>query len=126
MDRRFLSALIGVCALVFTPSPSSCPSAAEEVSKDACLECHGPYEKLASAAPNYVAPSGEKISPHHYVPHTSKEAKAIPECTNCHQVHPNPPTAADISAMAKPGVDWCYSTCHHENDFTPCTKCHSK
>jgi hypothetical protein len=106
--------------------PGVCDSPAAEVSKDMCLGCHGPFDKLATAAPGYVAPSGEKIRPHYFVPHTSKEIKAIPKCSNCHQSHPNPPTAADITAMGKPGVDWCYSTCHHENDFTPCTKCHKK
>jgi hypothetical protein len=126
MNPPFRLALIGLCALSLALGPGICCCIAEEVSKDACLECHGPFEKLATAPPSYVAPSGEKIRPHYYVPHTSKEAKAIPECTNCHQPHPTPPSAADIKAMPKPGVDWCYTTCHHENDFTPCTKCHSK
>ncbi len=94
------------------------------VSKDTCLDCHGPYDKLVAATSTYVAPSEEKITPHQYVPHASKEAKAILDCSNCHQSHPVPPTASDLAALPKPDVQWCYTTCHHENDFTPCKKCH--
>ena len=126
MKKRLRPVCIGVFVFSLALGPGVCGSPAAEVSKDMCLDCHGPFDKLVTAPPSYVAPSGEKITPHYYVPHTSKEAKAIPECSNCHQSHPTPPTAKDIAAMDKPGVDWCYSTCHHENDFTPCKKCHNK
>jgi len=126
MKKQFRSLWFTVFVATLVLGPAVCYSPAADVPKDECLGCHGPFDKLATAAPGYVAPSGEKIRPHYYVPHTSKEAKAVPECSNCHQSHPNPPTAADIKAMGKPGVDWCYSTCHHENDFVPCTKCHKK
>ena len=126
MKRRCQSVCIGVFVISLAMGAGICGSFAAEVSKDLCLDCHGPFDKLATAVPSYIAPSGEKIVPHYYVPHTSKEAKAIPECSNCHPSHPAPPTAADISAMGKPGVDWCYTACHHENDFTPCNKCHNK
>ena len=121
---RFLCIGVLICSLAL--GTWVCRSAAEEVTKDMCLGCHGPFDKLAGAAAKYEAPSGEKINPHQYVPHTSKEAKAIAECGNCHESHPTPPTAADIAKMGKPGVDWCYTTCHHQNDFAPCTKCHNK
>jgi hypothetical protein len=98
-------------------------SSTAETSKEACLKCHGPFEKLATANPNYGAPSGEKITPHMYVPHNSKEDKGIPQCTNCHQPHPVPPTAGGAT-LAKPDVQWCYGACHHENNFENCKKCH--
>jgi len=96
------------------------------VSKEVCLKCHGPYERLAGAPAAYAAPSGEKINPHVYVPHASKEAAAIPECTSCHQAHAVPPDAAQIKAQPKADVRWCYTACHHNNDFEPCTNCHKE
>jgi hypothetical protein len=106
-------------ALAQTAEPSG-----GEVPKETCLNCHGPFDKLAGAAPGYVAPSGEKVNPHVYVPHTSKEAKAVPECTNCHEPHAVPPKPADITAQPKPEVQWCYTACHHKNNFEPCKDCH--
>jgi hypothetical protein len=126
MKGGFRSVCIWVFALSLGLGPGVCGSTAAEVSNDMCLGCHGPFDKLVTVTLSSVAPSGEKISPHYYVPHTLKEAKAIPECSNCHPPHPTPPTAADITAMGKPSVDWCYTTCHHDNNFTPCNKCHNK
>jgi predicted CXXCH cytochrome family protein len=68
-------------------------------------------------------PTGQKMSPHRYEPHKSTAAKDIPECTNCHKPHPTPPTAADIAAMAKPDVGYCYG-CHHAG-VLECGTCHS-
>jgi hypothetical protein len=62
-------------------------------SRDVCLNCHGPFDKLAATNAKYQAPSGEKISPHRYVPHSAKDVKAIPGCSNCHEPHPVPLTA---------------------------------
>ncbi len=92
--------------------------------KEACLKCHGPYDKLAGAPAAYAAPSGEKINPHVYVPHSSKEAKAVPECTNCHQPHALPPNKAQIKSQPAPEVQWCFTACHHDNNFQPCQNCH--
>jgi hypothetical protein len=100
------------------------PASGNAVSKDACLECHGPFDKLAGVQAGYVAPSGEKINPHVYVPHTSREAKAVPECTNCHRPHGVPPKAGEIAALPKPDTQWCYTTCHHNNNFESCKHCH--
>ena len=100
---------------------SAAPAAA--VSKEACLNCHGPFDKLVANV-NYQAPSGEKITPHRYVPHSAKEAKAIPECSNCHEPHPVPPVASSVAALPKPDVQWCYTTCHHKNTFQLCKDCH--
>lgn len=93
-------------------------------SKEACLGCHGPYEKLASLPPTYLAPSGEKINPHMYVPHETKQAKAIPECTDCHDPHSLPPDSSQTPAVAPPQVLWCYTSCHHTNSFKACKDCH--
>jgi mono/diheme cytochrome c family protein len=100
------------------------PASGAAVPKDVCLGCHGPYDKLAGAPANYVASSEEKINPHAYVPHTSKEAKAIPECTNCHKPHGASPKPEEIVALPKPDVQWCYVTCHHQNTFERCKNCH--
>ena len=63
-----------------------------------CLDCHGPFDKLIKVSANYVAPSGEKISPHRYVPHDSKLEKDIPDCSHCH-------TAAFAFSLAGQGFD---------------------
>jgi len=96
---------------------------ANATSKEACLDCHGPFDKLVAAA-NYQAPSGEKITPHRYVPHGAREAKAIPECSNCHEPHPVPPPSTGFVSQSKPDVQWCYTACHHKNTFQPCKDCH--
>jgi len=85
-----------------------------------CLQCHGPFEKLASEPPNFTAPSGEKITPHRYVPHDLKE---IPDCLNCHHKHSENPTPAEIAALPKPNVKFCFE-CHHKENFTRCKDCH--
>ena len=107
-------------------TPAGAPQSAVPATatpKEACLNCHGPFDKLATANAKYVAPSGEKITPHRFVPHDSKDAKAIPGCDNCHATHPLPPTTAAIAALPKPDVQWCY-TCHHKNNFVSCKECH--
>ena len=110
------------------PEPRSTVLASGPVSKDSeneCLRCHGPFDKIIEASANYVAPSGEKTSPHRYVPHDSKKEEDIPECSHCHTAHPLDPMPAKGSIdLSKVGVQWCYDTCHHEKDFTPCKKCH--
>jgi len=89
-----------------------------------CLGCHGPFDQLIEAAAKYVAPSGEKTSPHRYVPHESKLEKDIPDCSQCHTAHPLSPLPAKGSLdLSKVSVEWCY-TCHHEKNFTSCKECH--
>ena len=105
-------------------SATTQPGAAAASGKDACLTCHGPFDKLIASSTTFVAPSGEKTSPHRFVPHDSKATSAVPECTNCHTAHPIPPTGkVDLSKVT---VDWCYTTCHHQNNFTPCVTCHKE
>jgi hypothetical protein len=57
----------------------------EEPAMEACLKCHGPYEKLAA--------KGEKLE---HNPHASHLGEL--ECSNCHHGH-------------KPSVDYC-ARCH--------------
>ena len=133
LKSLFLSLLAAMVILeVFagsTEAASAAPVAVPQTatpaaaSKEACLNCHGPFDKLATMPAKYVASSGEKITPHRFVPHNSKDAKAIPGCDNCHTTHPLPPTAAAIAALPKPDVQWCY-TCHHKNNFVSCKDCH--
>jgi hypothetical protein len=121
--------ILKVCAMpagaAAAPAGSSQTAAPPTAAaKDACLNCHGPFDKLAGASANYAAPSGEKIVPHRFVPHNSKDAKAIPGCNNCHEAHPLPPAANALAALSKPDVQWCYTACHHKNNFVLCKDCH--
>jgi hypothetical protein len=123
--------IIKVCAMpvgAATAAPSAtaqkAASPAAATSKDDCLNCHGPFDKLSATSAGYVAPSGEKISPHRFVPHNSKEVKAIPGCSNCHEPHPLPPKTPALAGLPKPDVQWCYTACHHKNNFVLCKDCH--
>lgn len=137
-DLRMLSVallLLAICfmvsnnvTLVTAASAAAAPSLqpiapAPARSWAACLACHGPFDKLAANA-NYHAPSGEKISPHRHVPHTSTGITSIPGCDNCHAPHPVPPSPAAVAALPKPDVQWCYTACHHKHTFQLCKDCH--
>jgi hypothetical protein len=104
--------------------------AAAPVASDAsneCLGCHGPFDKLSADTANYVAPNGEKSSPHRYVPHDSKAEEDIPDCTNCHPAHPLDPLPKKGSIdLSKVTIKWCYDACHHKKNFTSCKKCHDE
>lgn len=114
------STIAAATAASSEPSQPSAPTTA--TSKEVCLECHGPFDDLAKSTAGYVTPSGEKGTPHRYVPHEKKDPGAIPECSNCHEPHPVPPTSP--IAVPEAGVDWCYRACHHENNFKSCKECH--
>ena len=92
-------------------------STAAGSSKDVCLGCHGPFDKLTSATANYTFEGGEKTSPHRYVPHDSKD---IPECSGCHKPHPVPLTSKE--GLAKADAESCYK-CHHAR-VLQCGTCH--
>ena len=98
------------------PAAAPAPKAAAST-KDTCLGCHGPFDKLTAATADYAMPSGEKTSPHRYVPHKSKN---IPECGNCHKPHPVP--LASKAGLPKGETDYCY-TCHHQGGLE-CGTCH--
>ena len=108
-------------------SHAAAPAAeqAAKVPKSQCLSCHGPFDKIIESTSDYTALSGEKISPHRYVPHDSKKEDDIPECTNCHAAHPLDPLPEPGTVdLKKVDVQWCYTACHHEKNFTPCAQCH--
>lgn len=89
-----------------------------------CLSCHS-FDKLIESTAAFVAPSGEKTSPHRYVPHDSKKDEDIPECTHCHAAHSLDPLPAHGSIdLSKAGVQWCYDACHHEKTLETCKNCH--
>ena len=97
-----------------------------------CLKCHS-YDDVIAATASYATRRGEKVNPHRYVeagsmkehfgqPHQAIGTEHIPQCINCHTPHPIPPTGpVDRSRI---NVDWCYSSCHHQNDFMRCSMCH--
>jgi hypothetical protein len=93
-----------------------------KIGKDKCLGCHGPYnDKLANKAVQFKTAEGETVMPHQYVPHDEK--KDIPECTECHAPHTIP--LKDKSTVVKPAdLKWCYTYCHHKNNFQRCNECH--
>ncbi len=130
MERRFtlsllvlmLTLLPGAFAIMTSASPQE-NSKKEEPKAAAlkCLDCHGPFDKIAEATAYFQAPSGETVTPHRYVPHADK--KDIPECIECHRPHEVP--LKDKSSVVKPdNVDWCYSSCHHPRNLQPCNACH--
>jgi hypothetical protein len=139
MEYRLLSLFVVVacaagivgCKDVVETRPASASVASAPVkavadrAQNDCLSCHGPFDKLIADSSKYVAPSGEKTSPHRYVPHDSKLAKDIPECTQCHTAHSltSLPEKGSID-LSKVMVDSCYK-CHHEKNFKSCKECHS-
>ena len=103
------------------PAPTvAAPTNGAASSTDACLACHGPFDKLVAANTSYVWPNGDKQTPHRYVPHNSK---TVPDCSNCHASHRVPPSASDLAAMGKADPKWCF-TCHHTGDLK-CGTCHA-
>lgn len=129
MNRWFSPLFVFILALVFGMSALMLGAATQENapakkadSKAApkCLGCHGSFDKIAAATANYETPSGEKTSPHKYVPHEDK--KDIPECTNCHTPHPVPLQSKE--SVVKPNIEWCYTSCHHAQNLRPCKDCH--
>jgi hypothetical protein len=102
--------------------PASAPVMKKKERK--CLDCHDPFDKLIEASAGYIAPSGEKTSPHRYVPHDSKQPEDIPECIHCHAAHPlSPLPAKGAIDLSKVSVQWCYD-CHHDNTLKSCKECH--
>jgi predicted CXXCH cytochrome family protein len=123
MRKKILYILVyalGACGFCWDSAPTK---AAEKttVSKNVCLECHGPFEKLIAAGATFDAENGDKINPHRYVPHNRKDEKSIVECAKCHKAHSLSPISK--STIAKADEEWCYS-CHHKRDLSPCITCH--
>ena len=114
------TSILALTLLLMGASPATAASTEAGCSKNVCLGCHGPFDKLISATANYNGweISGQVASPHRYVPHASKD---IPECSNCHKPHPVPITSK--KELPKANGDWCY-TCHHVR-VLECGTCHS-
>ena len=111
---------IGTLSLATGAAPQDSAGEETKAAKPDCLACHGPFDKLAAATAAYETPSGEKTSPHKYIPHADK--KDIPDCTECHTPHPVP--IQDKTAVVKATVDYCYISCHHAHNFQVCSTCH--
>ncbi len=113
-----------VLALAFGMlAPATSPAPQDNSKKPAsttCLACHGSFDKLAASTADYETPSGEKTTPHKYIPHADK--KDITECTECHTPHPVP--IQDKTAVVKANIDYCYTSCHHVHNLQPCSTCH--
>jgi len=118
-----LAAALSVSQAAGPPAkPETAPAQIQPGDRDACLECHGPFDNLVAGPKNITAENGEKINPHRYVPHNRKDQKSIPVCVRCHKPHPLP--LASKADVPKPNIAWCY-TCHHAEEFTPCGSCHT-
>lgn len=94
----------------------------QKPAKTTCLACHGSFDKIAAATAGYETPSGEKTTPHRYIPHADKKDVNIPECTECHTPHPVP--LEDKSKVVKANIDYCFGSCHHARNLQPCSNCH--
>jgi cytochrome c553 len=118
-----------------TPVPDAAPAASapeKTPAKTVCLACHS-YDEVIAKTADHMMPGGDKISPHRYVdfragkdpalkPHRVTGVENIPECSNCHKGQPVPHTGpVDRSALK---VDFCYTSCHHQENFSPCSECH--
>ena len=114
-------ALIALLAFGTTGLATQDAKKPAKITKDQCLECHGPFEKVIQANAKFKVSEEETVNPHKYVPHDSQDA---PECTECHLV-PHAIPLQDKSAVEKPkDVDFCYAGCHHMRNFQPCNTCH--
>jgi hypothetical protein len=89
----------------------------------ACLACHGgSFETLVSKKPSFKAASGETVNPHRYIPHNEKKVESVPNCFDCHSMHPIPPK--EKIDLSKIKVDSCFLACHHAQSFERCDNCH--
>jgi len=113
----FSSFLLGIG---FWSSMAAEPAAKPSAGASECLSCHGPFDTLAANTGQYLMPSGEKTTPHRYVPH---DGTNVPACSLCHERHDLPFKGNDKAPKAN--VDFCYANCHHTSNFRPCKECHS-
>ncbi|HET7838809.1 MAG TPA: cytochrome c3 family protein [Rectinemataceae bacterium] len=113
---------IDVCLYCHSPQEgaSAIPPLPAKPSAAFCLGCHGPFEDVAKKSADFVTEDGEKVNPHVFVPHNSTK---IVNCIECHEPHELPATAATV--LSKPELQYCFS-CHHQQDFRPCSECHKE
>lgn len=96
-------------------------NAAEQMTKEKCLSCHGPFDKLI-AKNIQIEADPSPVNPHLYIPHTKDGAMdKIWECTMCHQAHSIPPKKDP--SREKATIEACYQ-CHHQYNFNRCDSCH--
>ncbi len=116
-----LALVFGTLSLATGAAPQdSAKKENAKVDKAKCLACHGSFDTLAEKTAQYATPSGEKTTPHRYIPHADK--KDIPDCTECHTPHPVP--IQDKEKVVKANVEYCYTICHHAHNFQVCSSCH--
>jgi len=129
--RTVLALALALGVSVWISAQTPVPGAAA-TSKTTCLGCHE-YDRVIAATAGHMMPGGDKLSPHRYVdaksikdpaatPHRVMGVENIPECTNCHTEHPVPYSGTLDRSTLK--VTWCYTTCHHQENFTRCSECH--
>ena len=89
--------------------------------KQDCLACHGPFDKLISK--NIAVEADPKpVNPHTSIPHTKTgKMDQIWECTMCHTPHAMP--VKKDPNREKANVEACYQ-CHHQYNFQRCDACH--
>lgn len=85
---------------------------------DFCYRCHEDRETLIAATANYATDAGITINPHERKVNKANfddphgEDATYPPCATCHSMHDD-----------SPGIEYCFS-CHHAENFDPCTTCH--
>jgi|WetSurSiteA1Bulk_404760.scaffolds.fasta_scaffold47793_2 hypothetical protein len=125
MQKRFSLSFIALVVLAVFGSialaTQEAKKPAEKITKDMCLGCHGPYEKIIKATENFKTPNGDASTPHRYVPHDSKD---IPECTECHVPHGLTPLPEKSTVEKPKDVQFCYDGCHHMRNLQSCKNCH--
>lgn len=99
-----------------------------DAASTACLQCHGPYDKIVAGSTTFMTDSGENVNPHTTLDESQlkvhKSGKGIIQCAECHAPHPQP--LESIQDVPPPKIDYCYYACHHKGKFTPCSKCHEE
>lgn len=119
-DHRDMSEAVCVYCHVPEDEDEAAPPLPEVADVEFCLGCHGPFEELAARTEAAFTVKDVAANPHMYVPHTSTK---VFNCKNCHEVHDLPVTAS--VEIQQSDLEYCYLSCHHEEDFTPCISCHS-
>ena len=94
-----------------------------EIKPVACVSCHS-FEALNARKASVKADRGEIVNPHIYIPHNENKPENVQDCTNCHTMHPIP--LKEKVDLSKVNIDSCYLSCHHQQNFESCNKCHKK
>ncbi len=95
-------------------------ASAADMTREQCLQCHGPVGQLAGKDIKFPVDGGT-VNPHRFIPHGETVVEKFPVCTVCHKPHPMPPPKGFKDKEAN--VEMCYS-CHHQYTFQPCKECH--